>query len=878
MTDQLLPSNITLLIVDDSESDRLTYSRYLQSDSERNYRIIEAATLEEGLELWRSQQPDIVLIELNLPDGNGLTFLEAINIDHADRVPVIMLTGQGNEKMAVNAMKLGASDYLLKGEVTPKLLTSSIRQVMRETALIQQLQRSQLSHQAELEERNKLLERISEKLQCTVEELKVSAEEKIEQHRLLQYEDDRKIAVESLHASEAKSRVILETIPDLMFRVGSDQVYREMVTSYRDIALFPRDYDLVGRSVADVLPPEAVQRKLHYLQQALQTGELQIYEQRFQIGDHLQYEEVTIIKSGEDEGLFMIRDISDRKRAEQALQQLNQSLEAKIRERTQELWQVNQIQRAIVCSTDYAIISTDLNGIIHTFNTGAEKMLGYSMEEIIGNATPALFFDAQELSDKITTASKILGKDIGVGIEALCNMAREGLIDEEWINIRKDGSRFPISISMSILKDDNDQVIGFLSVRKDISDRKQAEKALEESQRLLQAVLDCFPLAVFWKDRQSVLLGCNQIFATLSGLTSSREVVGKSNFDFSYSEEEAHKYTLDDREVMESGLSKIGIQETITLANGEIRWVETNKIPLRNLLGEVVGVVCTFQDISDRKFAEEALAESEAFNRQLIKEFPIGLASCRMDGQLVFVNSVFAKMLGRTIEETLELTYWDITPIKYAEQEAAQLERIQIEGRYGSYEKEYIHKDGHLVPVLLNGLAIAQKGELIIWSSVQDISDRKQAELQLQKTTERLALALKSGAIGCWEWDIQQNIAFWDDRMYELYGVCKEKDLRIVYEIWAGAIHPEDRAESEMTTQQIATGQVEEYDTEFRVVHPDGSIHFVKAYGTLNRDASGNPLSIIGINFDISDRKFAEESLAESEAFNRQLVEEFPIG
>ncbi|GBO53716.1 hypothetical protein APA_1664 [Pseudanabaena sp. lw0831] len=66
--DQLLQSNITLLIVDNSKSDRATYSRYLQSDSENTYRIIESETLEEGLELWRSQQPDIVLIDLNLPD------------------------------------------------------------------------------------------------------------------------------------------------------------------------------------------------------------------------------------------------------------------------------------------------------------------------------------------------------------------------------------------------------------------------------------------------------------------------------------------------------------------------------------------------------------------------------------------------------------------------------------------------------------------------------------------------------------------------------------------------------------------------------------------------------------------------------------------
>ena len=134
---------VTLLIIDDSEGDRLTYSRYLQSDSAKTYRIIEAETLEDGLELWRSQQPDIVLIDLNLPDGDGLEFLEAIN-DHAgEKVPAIVLTGQGNEEMAVNVMKLGAADYLVKEDITAKSLTTTVSRVLRETALSRQLLRSQ---------------------------------------------------------------------------------------------------------------------------------------------------------------------------------------------------------------------------------------------------------------------------------------------------------------------------------------------------------------------------------------------------------------------------------------------------------------------------------------------------------------------------------------------------------------------------------------------------------------------------------------------------------------------------------------------------------------------------------------------------------------
>ena len=107
-----------ILIVDDSESDRVSYVRYLQSDEEHSYCIVEAETLEEGLELWRSQQPDIVLLDINLPDGDGLEFLEEIGTDQAiNKLPVIMLTGQGDERIAVRAMKLGAADYLVKKEI-----------------------------------------------------------------------------------------------------------------------------------------------------------------------------------------------------------------------------------------------------------------------------------------------------------------------------------------------------------------------------------------------------------------------------------------------------------------------------------------------------------------------------------------------------------------------------------------------------------------------------------------------------------------------------------------------------------------------------------------------------------------------------------------
>ncbi len=138
-------SKTTILILEDSEVDRTTYIRYLRSEAENySYDIIEAETLEDGLELWRSQTPDIALVDINLPDGDGLEFLEAIAGDYPDgKSPAILLTGQGDERVAVQAMKLGAADYLIKQDITAVSLYSSVEQVRDRLILSQKLMRSQ---------------------------------------------------------------------------------------------------------------------------------------------------------------------------------------------------------------------------------------------------------------------------------------------------------------------------------------------------------------------------------------------------------------------------------------------------------------------------------------------------------------------------------------------------------------------------------------------------------------------------------------------------------------------------------------------------------------------------------------------------------------
>ncbi|WP_367184628.1 hybrid sensor histidine kinase/response regulator [Planktothrix agardhii] len=379
--------------------------------------------------------------------------------------------------------------------------------------------------------------------------------------------------------------------------------------------------------------------------------------------------------------------------------------------------------------------------IITSWNPAAERLFGYSEAEAIGQPISMLF-----PPDRLDEEPQILAR----------LMRGERVEHFETVRISKEGKSIEVSATISLLKNAAGEVVGVSKILRDISDRKQAEKSLQESQQFIQTVIDTVPLPLFWKDRSSVFLGCNQQFVRILGAPSSKEVVGKTDFDLLPTEEEASAFQADDRGVMESGQAKLGIEEMLTFANGEQRWLETHKAPLRDWSGNVIGMVGTFQDVTDRKQAELELQKNTE--------------------RLVFALK----------------------------------------------------------------------------------SGAKEFEMQLQQTTDRLSLALNSGAIGYWEWDIQQNILVWDDRMYELYGYLKENYSHLPYEIWANAVHPDDRDLTETLLQQAVLGKTE-YDCEFRIIHPDHSIHFIKAYGTLNRDASGNPLSIIGINFDITDRKQAEQ-------------------
>jgi signal transduction histidine kinase len=142
------------------------------------------------------------------------------------------------------------------------------------------------------------------------------------------------------------------------------------------------------------------------------------------------------------------------------------------------------------------------------------------------------------------------------------------------------------------------------------------------------------------------------------------------------------------------------------------------------------------------------------------------------------------------------------------------------------------------------------------------VTGRKRAEKELKQISARLTLATRAGGVGVWDYDVVNNILLWDDQMYGLYGI-NEKIFGGAFEAWQAGLHPDDRELSDAEVQMAIRGD-KEFDTEFRVVWPDGTIRNIKALAVVQRDDSGNALRMIGTNWDITGQKQAEEALREA--------------
>jgi PAS domain S-box-containing protein len=535
-----------------------------------------------------------------------------------------------------------------------------------------------------------------------------------------------------------------------------------------------------------------------------------------------------------------LTDITSRKQAEIALQKSEQRY------------------RALMDGASDAIFLSDIHGYGITANQQAEILLGYSREEI-KNLHMSLIHPPESLEAVRAHFTQIVQNESATNLETLV--------------VRKDGSLIPVDITARIIELEDEQVVQ--AIFRDIRARKNIEEELAKSEAKFRRLVEGANDLIWSADQDGVFTYLSPQFKDLFGWEPS-EWIGKSMIGLVHSEDLPS--LCDYIQNAKAGQKSNKAEFRHLHHNGSYIWVKVNTTSIVNSEGSIIGYQGVLTDISDRKNSEESLRVSEEMFRSAFNNTAIGMSLVSPEGRFIEVNAAICNLFGYSESELLQLTFLDIThPDDQHQSMELAKKLIRGEIQNDSFEKRYYNKQGQVVWGLVSVSIVRDSHEqpLYLVAQIQDISDRKQAEIQLQNISTRLDVALDAARIGIWEWDIVTSELIWDERMYEFYGVNPAE--KITAEAWMNSIHPEDISNALEDSRQALAG-AKEYNSEFRVLLSDGSSRYLQSHAIVQRDDSDNPLRMIGVNYDITQQKQAELKLRESEIRFRRVFESSVVG
>jgi len=250
--------------------------------------------------------------------------------------------------------------------------------------------------------------------------------------------------------------------------------------------------------------------------------------------------------------------------------------------------------RTIFDNAADSIVIYDMEGRFLEANQVACDWFGLSLEALL------------TMQSADVTPAQVLADDT----PRMMRLRRGESVVFESAHRRPDGTEIPVEVSSRVIQYRGQPAV--LSIARDITKRRKAAEALRASQQMLQLIMDHIPLAVFWKDRDLVYLGCNRRFAADSGMASPQQIVGKTDDEMPW-RDQVELYRADDRAVMASGVPKLYYEEPQTTPSGSLIWLRTSKVPLRSAEGQIVAVLGMYEDITERRLADAALRDREQF-------------------------------------------------------------------------------------------------------------------------------------------------------------------------------------------------------------------------------------------------------------------------
>jgi PAS domain S-box-containing protein len=311
------------------------------------------------------------------------------------------------------------------------------------------------------------------------------------------------------------------------------------------------------------------------------------------------------------------------------------------------------LNQSILDSSSHAIISVNKQGIIVSFNKTAETMLGYKAEELIGKVTPEILHDLEEVKNYSLVLSQELGTPIEASLDVFIAKPQRSQVEENiWTYIRKDGSRFPVQLSVTAIRDKQGEITGFMGIAHDISERVRAEKLLEATMQDLaihKSALDKSALVII-TDSAGIVTYVNDKFCQISSYSRS-EVTGKLS-SFVNSGYHDRGFFQEMWSTITGGKIWYGEVKNCT-KDDSYYWLDMTIVPYINHQGKPSQYLAIALDITQRKESELALKESEERFRLMADSSPVLLWTSGTDTRCNFFNQTWLKFTGKTLEQEM---------------------------------------------------------------------------------------------------------------------------------------------------------------------------------------------------------------------------------
>lgn len=502
-----------------------------------------------------------------------------------------------------------------------------------------------------------------------------------------------------------------------------------------------------------------------------------------------------------------------------------------------------QRYRAIIeTARDYAIFTTDAQGIIETWPPGAEKVFGWTADEVIGKSLDLTF-----TPEDVAAGAPGLERDLA---------RRSGVAPNMRWHVRRDGSHVFIDGVMRPLTAPSGALAGFVKVGQDVGDRRRAEEQLQlatEAAQLGIFDVDLATGAIAWDARLREIWGVGPDVAITDDLFIS--AVPAEDRD-----------TV--RAAVAAALAPAGnhlyqVEYRVRRGGGDVRWIAAQ--------GRVhfdgpkpVRLVGTVQEITDRKRVEAGLQESEERFRALAEQALVGVCLVDRAQRLLFVNPAFAAIVGRPVEAILGLTIKDLTaPADWPENSVSMSDLLQ-DGAPFVIEKRYFRPDGSQVWVRNSVSARRDSaGDIIGGIAISiDVSDQHAAEEALQQSERRFRHFGEASADALWLVDARSlAVDYLNPACATVFGLGPDDiGRRGQFRRWMSRVHRDDRSQVMASLRRLRAGEAN--TVTYRVSRPvDGTVRWIRSTNFPLRSGKGTVSRIGGISHDATDEVQVRERL-----------------